>query len=140
MAIICIFSEQDQYCDCSTWLFYRLSLSLTFLIRIDLGFFLSIIFLGLSLLFPWIRFEKQDLIPLPRRLLFSVAALLIGALGFLALHLPVYCYAIHRGFAATAAASSPKVVMIRISGVIGINLEKYFLFNQVTGCRLQVTG
>lgn len=76
-----------------------LSLSLTFLTRIDLGFFLSIIFFSLALLFPWIRLEKQSALPVTRRLLLSTAALLLGALGFLALHLPVYCYALHRGFA-----------------------------------------
>jgi len=77
-----------------------LSLSLTFLIRIDLGFFLSLIFFGLALLFPWICLDQQELrLSATRRLLLSIAALLLGTLGFLALHVPVYCYAVHRGFA-----------------------------------------
>ncbi|MBX9577632.1 MAG: hypothetical protein K2W97_04030 [Chthoniobacterales bacterium] len=74
-----------------------LSLSLTFLIRVDLGFFLTIIFFGLALLFPWVVSEATT--PVTRRLLLSIAALSLGALGFLALHAPVYCHALHRGFA-----------------------------------------
>ncbi len=79
-------------------------LSLTFLIRIDLGFFLSIIFLGLALLFPWISLEKGKKTSLTRRFLLSIAALSLGILGFLTLHLPVYLYAEHRGFATPFAA------------------------------------
>ena len=82
-----------------------LSLGLTFLIRIDLGFFSSVSFFLLALFFPWIKFnEKECLISAPRRFLLSIAALLLGALGFLALHVPVYCYALDRGFASYFAS------------------------------------
>lgn len=77
-----------------------LALSLTFLIRIDLGFFLSLIFLGLALLFPWIRLDQQNIsTSMASRFSLSTAALLLGILGFLALHLPVYNHALRHQFA-----------------------------------------
>ena len=79
-----------------------LSLGLTFLIRIDLGVFLSLIFFGLAIFFPWIG--SEPITPVTRRLLLSTAALSLGVLGFFALHTPVYCYALHRGFAPHFAA------------------------------------
>ncbi|MEI6417065.1 MAG: hypothetical protein WCO92_05025, partial [Verrucomicrobiota bacterium] len=79
-----------------------LSLGLTFLIRIDLGVFLSLIFFGLAIFFPWIG--SKPITPVTRRLLLSTAALSLGVLGFFALHTPVYCYALHRGFAPHFAA------------------------------------
>lgn len=77
-----------------------LGLSLTFLIRIDLGFFLSVIFLGLSVIFPWIDADQQKTSrSIIHRLRLSIAAFLLGVVGFLALHLPVYYDALQRGFA-----------------------------------------
>ncbi len=76
------------------------AISFTFLVRIDLGFFLGLIFLGLTLLFPWVRCDQQSIsTPIIHRLSLSAAALLLGAFAFLALHIPVYNYSLRHGFA-----------------------------------------
>ncbi|MBM3856517.1 MAG: hypothetical protein FJ390_00965, partial [Verrucomicrobia bacterium] len=75
------------------------ALSLTFLIRVDLGFFLSLIFVPLAVIFPWISCHRKESLALfTHRLLLSLSALLLGIFGFFALHFPVYLHAQHRGF------------------------------------------
>lgn len=81
-----------------------LALSGTFLIRIDLGFFLSFLFCGLAPLFPWINSRKQTASFGIRSLLLSCSALFIGATTFLAFHFPIYTAASHRGFASYFSA------------------------------------
>jgi hypothetical protein len=77
-----------------------LALSLTFLIRIDLGLFLTPLFLALSLVYPWLPLERCKTKGSPLRCLkLSLAACMIGVLGFFVLHIPVYYHALHRGFA-----------------------------------------
>ncbi|OHE78222.1 MAG: hypothetical protein A3F67_09855 [Verrucomicrobia bacterium RIFCSPHIGHO2_12_FULL_41_10] len=89
-----------------------LSLGLAFLVRIDLGFFLSIILLGLILIYPAAAaFPTSPLSPpttirsvgrittLRKRLLKSLTFLVLVVAGVMALHLPVYYDAVKRGFA-----------------------------------------
>jgi len=82
-----------------------LALSLTFLIRIDLGIFLSLIFFALALFFPWMSSDKEKItLFLARRFFLSLVALLLGIISFFVLHLPVYFYAQHHGFASQFVA------------------------------------
>jgi hypothetical protein len=74
------------------------ALGVTFLIRIDLGFFLSLIFLGSVLMYPWIRNEQSKKFSFPKRCWLSLAALSLGITGFLLLHLPIYFHAEKKGF------------------------------------------
>ncbi len=80
------------------------SLGMTFLIRIDLGFFLSSLFGGLLCLYPWFKNQQSKKYSLKKRLLFLFIALTSGLGGFLLFHLPTYFYAEQRGFATPFAA------------------------------------
>ena len=75
------------------------SLGLTFLIRIDLGFFLSLVFLGLVLLYPWIKSQHINSL-LKKPFLMALAGLVLGVIGFLLFHIPAYCDAEKKGFVA----------------------------------------
>ncbi|MFZ4115527.1 MAG: hypothetical protein ACOYK6_02245 [Chthoniobacterales bacterium] len=75
------------------------SLGVTFLIRIDLGFFLSLLFLGLVLIYPWIKSRQSESFSLKKRLLIASAAFFLAIAGFLLLHIPAYLHAEKRGFA-----------------------------------------
>lgn len=70
-------------------------LGITFLIRIDVGVFLSILLLGLTVLFPFFPWGE---LPLQRRLVMALAGLALTFLGLFATHLPVYLDARQRGF------------------------------------------
>lgn len=75
------------------------SLGVAFLIRIDLGFFLSIIFLGLVLLYPWISSTNRETVSSwKKRTLMALTAFLLGVTGFLLVHVPMYHYAEKKGF------------------------------------------
>lgn len=85
------------------------ALSFTFLIRVDLGCFLSPIFFALALIFPWLNLDEKKQPPsFTRRFSLALAALLLGISSFFALHLPVYVYAQHRGFASHFTAQYQK--------------------------------
>ena len=70
-----------------------LTLGLAFLIRLDIGFFLSIILLGLIVIFPITHGIKNH-----RNWLTSCAALFLAVTGLMAIHLPVARDAQKRGF------------------------------------------
>jgi hypothetical protein len=77
------------------------ALGLTFLVRIDLGFFLSIIFLGLALLSPWIKdfpAQSEKKVSFCSRALWTLAGLALAIVAAVALHIPVYKDAVHRSF------------------------------------------
>lgn len=68
-------------------------LGITFLFRIDLGIFLSVIFIGLALLFPWgVRGEFRQ------RSLTALLGLLIGGLLLVLVHVPFVWDAGKRGY------------------------------------------
>ncbi|MFI0348356.1 MAG: ArnT family glycosyltransferase [Chthoniobacterales bacterium] len=70
-----------------------LTLGLAFLIRLDIGFFLSIISLGLILVFPLVHGFKDK-----RNWVTTCAALFLVALGVVTIHFPVLHDAKKRGF------------------------------------------
>lgn len=76
------------------------ALGLTFLIRIDLGFFLSALFLGLMLLSPLMtyRLQKKQTSSLQERFLLALLGLLLAITIMTAVHLPFYNDAVARGF------------------------------------------
>lgn len=76
------------------------SLGMTFLIRIDLGFFLSLIFLALILIYPWIK-SQEVLRSFKKRFFMAAIALFLGITGFFIFHVPTYLYAEEKGFAAS---------------------------------------
>ncbi|MCF7729326.1 MAG: hypothetical protein K9M81_03045 [Chthoniobacterales bacterium] len=81
------------------WMFTTgCSLGITFLIRIDLGFFLSSLFLGILLLYPWIRNEQSEYFSFKKRFFLALAALSLGLIGFLLTHIPIYFHAEKKGF------------------------------------------
>ena len=77
------------------------SLGAAFLVRIDLGYFLTFILLGLLLAFP---ITHRDTGPWLRRLPMTVAGLFLALSGLFLTHLPVYLDAAHRGFGKEFAA------------------------------------
>jgi hypothetical protein len=81
------------------WMFTTgCSLGITFLIRIDLGFFLSSLFLGILLLYPWIRNEQSEYFSFKKRFSLALVALSLGLIGFLLTHIPIYFHAEKKGF------------------------------------------
>ena len=78
-----------------------LVLGITFLIRIDLGYFFLLILLGLALVFP---LAPEAAGGVWRRGLLSLLGLLLGLLGVFAVHLPVVIDAERRGFGREFAA------------------------------------
>lgn len=78
------------------WIFLAgVTLGIAYLVRIDVGYFLSFILLGLLAAYP---FGDPDHLPLPRRVLVALLGLLLAASGLLLTHLPVYRDAVNRGF------------------------------------------
>lgn len=70
-------------------------LGVTYLIRIDVGVFLSLVLLGLIVVFPLLPWSDASL---RKRLLIALAGLALAFLGMFATHLPVYLDAGRRGF------------------------------------------
>ncbi len=78
------------------WIFLAgVTLGVAYLIRIDVGYFLSFILLGLLVAYP---FGDPDHLPLPRRTLVALVGLLLVVSGLFLTHLPVYRDAVNRGF------------------------------------------
>lgn len=77
-----------------------LSLAVSFLLRLDLGYFLSTIYLGLSLFYPWLRKAEEKAASLQKGALLSCTALLLAGSSFVLLHVPFYLDATERGFVA----------------------------------------
>lgn len=75
-----------------------LMLGVTYLIRIDVGVFLTIVLLGLIFLFPLLPWDDDSLGSLRKRVLIAFAGLALAFLGFFATHIPVYLDAHRRGF------------------------------------------
>jgi hypothetical protein len=72
-----------------------LTLGMAFLVRIDVGYFLSFILLGLLAVYPvW----NPDRIRARQRLLVAVGGLLLVATALLATHAPFYRESVHRGY------------------------------------------
>lgn len=72
------------------------TLGLTYLIRIDVGVFLTVVLLGLILVFP--LFPRSEL-ALRKKILIAMAGAGLSLLGLFATHLPVYLDAQRGGFA-----------------------------------------
>jgi len=70
-----------------------LALGLTFLLRIELGIFFSLINIGLAVLYPW-GYRRQFFARLP----LAVSGVLLAALMVVATHAPVFADARARGF------------------------------------------
>jgi hypothetical protein len=70
-------------------------LGVTYLIRIDVGVFLSFVLLGLIFLFTLFPWSDASL---RKRILIALAGLALALLGMFATHLPVYLDAERRGF------------------------------------------
>lgn len=80
----------------SLWMLLAgITLGIAYLIRIDVGYFLTFIMLGLILLHPLGNPDNQR--PL-RRILVPLAGLILAGAGFFLTHLPVYRDAVNRGF------------------------------------------
>lgn len=78
------------------WVFLAgATLGVAYLTRIDVGYFLSFILLGLLMAYP---FGDPDHLPLPRRVLVALVGLLLVFSGLFLTHLPVYRDAVNRGF------------------------------------------
>lgn len=78
------------------WVFLAgVTLGVAYLTRIDVGYFLSFILLGLLMAYP---FGDPDHLPLPRRVLVALVGLLLVVSGLFLTHLPVYRDAVNRGF------------------------------------------
>jgi 4-amino-4-deoxy-L-arabinose transferase-like glycosyltransferase len=77
------------------------TLGIAYLIRIDVGYFLTFILLGLILLHP---VGKRGTTPLSRRITMAAAGLLLALVGLILTHLPVYLDASKRGFGPEFAA------------------------------------
>jgi 4-amino-4-deoxy-L-arabinose transferase-like glycosyltransferase len=77
------------------------TLGIAYLIRIDVGYFLTFILLGLILLYP---VGKRGTTPLSRRITMAAAGLLLALGGLILTHLPVYLDASKRGFGPEFAA------------------------------------
>ena len=75
-----------------------LMLGVTYLIRIDVGVFLSIVLLGLVCLFPFFPWSDGSPSSLRKRMLIASVGLALAFLGFFATHIPVYLDAHRRGF------------------------------------------
>jgi len=72
-----------------------MSLGIAYLTRVDLGFFITFILLGLILLFPITRSGSLDF---PKRIGLALAGLALGSAGFALTHLPVWNDAKARGY------------------------------------------
>jgi hypothetical protein len=72
------------------------TLGIACLVRVDVGYFLSFILLGLIVIFPWAGHLSLGI---RRGILMAVAGLILGFAGFFLTHLPVYLDAQQRGFA-----------------------------------------
>lgn len=97
-----------------------LMLGVTYLIRIDVGVFLSLVLLGLILLFP--LFPWRDL-ALRRRILIASAGLALTLLGLAATHFPVYLDAGQRGFSREFIGQYrqwPDMISVQAVRMIGI--------------------
>lgn len=80
----------------SLWMLLAgITLGIAYLIRIDVGYFLTFIMLGLILLHPLGNPDNQC--P-SRRILVALTGLLLAGAGFFLTHLPVYRDAVNRGF------------------------------------------
>ena len=77
------------------------SLGITFLIRIDLGYFFLVILSGLILAFPLAHSATEGRM---RRVLLAMMGALLGAAGVIAVHTPVVMDAQRRGFCSEFAA------------------------------------
>lgn len=78
------------------WMFLSgVSLGIAYLIRVDVGFFLSFILLGLFLLYP---IGDPDGLRPGRRLLVTLAGFLLASSALFLTHLPIYRDAQQRGF------------------------------------------
>jgi hypothetical protein len=87
------------------WALAGVGLGLTLLTRVDLGLFVSVIAIGLVILYPLgVRGEFR------RRLLAAVAAGALLVAGVFATHLPVYLDAARRGFGAEFLGQYPTEV------------------------------
>jgi hypothetical protein len=103
------------------------SLGMTFLIRIDLGFFLSFLFLGLVLIYPWLKSQQSENFSFKKRLLIASAAFFLGIAGFLLLHLPAYLHAEKRGFVVpfvTQYGQWPHMMISQATHLVQTTLEK----------------
>lgn len=90
-------------------------LGITFLIRIDVGVFLSVVLLGLAVMFPLVPWCGPSL---GKRFLIALAGLALTFLGLFATHLPVYLDARHRGFSSEFTGQYRQWPdMIRVQGV-----------------------
>ncbi len=72
-----------------------ITLGIAYLIRIDVGYFLTFIMLGLILLHPIVN--PDNLVP-SQRILVTLTGVALAAAGFFLTHLPVYRDAVNRGF------------------------------------------
>jgi len=77
------------------------ALGIAYLVRVDVGFFLSFILLGLIVVFP---FGSRSHAILSHRVLIATAGLILALSGLFLTHLPVYLDASERGFGAEFAA------------------------------------
>lgn len=78
------------------WVFLAgVTLGVAYLIRIDVGYFLSFILLGLLMAYP---FGDPDHLTIPRRMLVALVGLLLVVSGLFLTHLPIYRDAVNRGF------------------------------------------
>lgn len=74
-------------------------LGLTFLFRVDLGYFLSVIFIGLIVLTPWFSMlQEKHKTSFLRDSLFALLGLILATSAAIIVHIPFYCDAVHRGF------------------------------------------
>jgi hypothetical protein len=103
-------------------------LGLTFLIRIDLGYFFSLIMVGLILIFPLARSATEEW---GRRVFLSVLGCLLGVFGVFAVHLPFAIDADRMGFGREFAAQYeqwPNMIASqgkRLGGMIQSALSNY---------------
>ena len=73
-----------------------ITLGIAYLVRVDVGFLLTFVLMGLILIFP---IGKRVNSPASRRIALAAAGLVLTVFGFLVTHLPFYIDARQRGFA-----------------------------------------
>lgn len=95
-------------------------LGMAYLIRIDVGVFLSLVLLGLILLFPLFPWSDHAL---RKRVLIALAGSALALLGVFATHLPVYLDATQRGFSSEFIGQYrqwPDMIRVQGTRMIGI--------------------
>jgi len=100
-----------------------ISLAIAWLIRVDVGFFLTCIWLGLILIYPLRTGSSLRLFP---RIGLATAGLLLGGMMFLLTHLPFYLDASRHGFAPEFQgqyAQWPAMIQFQGNRVVGIIVQ-----------------